>query len=63
MISLPSINKLPFVGYSNPANNRSKVVFPHPDGPNKEKNSPSLIEKETSSTALTFPKCFEIPFI
>ena len=43
VISMPSSNKFPLVGYSKPASSLSKVVLPHPEGPSKEKNSPSLI--------------------
>jgi hypothetical protein len=32
------------------------VVLPHPDGPSREKNSPSWMEKLKSQTALTSPK-------
>jgi hypothetical protein len=63
VISIPSINRLPEVGYSNPANNLNNVVLPHPEGPKREKNSPSLISNETSSTAFTSAKCFEILLI
>ena len=37
--------------------------MPQPDGPNSEKNSPSFISNETSSTAFTSAKCFEILLI
>ncbi len=38
---------------------RSIVVLPEPDGPSNEKNSPAEMSTETSSTATTFPKCFD----
>ena len=37
------------------------MVFPQPDGPRIEKNSPRLISNETLSTALTSPKLLETP--
>jgi hypothetical protein len=40
---------------------RSVVVFPHPLGPNSEKNSPSWISIETSSTAGLPPKLLLTP--
>src|SRR4051812_40668517 len=36
---------------------RRVVVFPQPEGPNSEKNSPSLMSRERSSTAATSPNC------
>src|SRR6266566_2478015 len=35
---------------------RSSVVLPHPDGPSSTRNSPSRIERSTSSTAWSCPK-------
>src|SRR4051794_33112726 len=49
---------VPRVGCSNPAIIRSTVVFPDPDGPSMEKNSPSAISRSTPSTARTDPKSF-----
>ena len=46
------------VGSSKPAIMRSVVVLPQPDGPSIEKNSPSWISNETSSTATTSSKRF-----
>src|SRR5438552_3403263 len=34
---------------------RSNVVLPHPDGPSSTRNSPSRIERSTSSTAWSCP--------
>ena len=39
-IGLLSINKLPELGRSKPAISLNSVVFPHPEGPSKEKNCP-----------------------
>jgi len=41
----------PSVGVSNPAIIRSVVVFPQPEGPSIEKNSPDAMEKSASATA------------
>jgi hypothetical protein len=46
---------LPVSGYSNPAIILSVVVLPQPEGPNKTKNSPFLIDRFTSRTAIVFP--------
>src|SRR5215207_3939992 len=46
----------PCGGCSKPASIRIKVVFPHPDGPRREKNSRSWISRDTSSTAVNSPK-------
>jgi hypothetical protein len=46
-------------GCSKPASRRRVVVFPQPDGPSMEKNSPRRISKETSFTAFTSPKVLE----
>ncbi|GIS34703.1 MAG: hypothetical protein Ct9H90mP5_11520 [Acidimicrobiaceae bacterium] len=53
--SSPKIERLPSVGNSKPAIILSVVVFPHPLGPSKEKNSPSSMVKSTLSTAVTSP--------
>src|SRR6266516_7450499 len=44
---------LPSVTCSRPANIRSNVDFPHPDGPTSTMNAPSWIVRLTASTALT----------
>ena len=62
-IGWPSISISPAVGSSKPASMRSSVVLPQPDGPSSEKNSPRRMSNETSSTALTGPKCLETPWI
>src|ERR671924_233023 len=54
--SFPCSTMLPASGRSKPATIRSVVVLPHPLGPSSEKNSPSRISSETSSTAATRPK-------
>src|SRR3546814_2587435 len=38
---------------------RSSVVLPQPEGPSSTKNSPALMSRLTSSTAVTRPKRFE----
>src|SRR5260370_25179240 len=50
-MSVPSSRIRPAVGCSNPAISRSVVVFPHPDGPSSEKNSPLSTVRSTLSTA------------
>src|SRR6266542_2327314 len=58
--SAPPIEIRPAVASSSPAIIRSRVVFPHPDGPTKTMNSPSSTPRSTLSTATTPPeKCFE----
>jgi hypothetical protein len=37
------------------------VVFPQPDGPRNEKNSPGLIDTLTRSTARNLPKSADTP--
>src|SRR5271166_5111714 len=46
---------MPAVGCSRSAIRRSSVVFPHPEGPMKETNSPSAIGKFTLESASTLP--------
>ena len=53
--SRPRSSTRPVVGYSNPPTMRSVVVFPQPDGPRSEKNSPATMSSETPSTATTSP--------
>src|SRR6478609_6397163 len=57
-MSLPSSRILPSVGRSKPAIKRSVVVFPQPEGPSSEKNSPASIETSIPSTAATSPNSF-----
>jgi hypothetical protein len=47
---------LPVVCTSSPEMARRSVVFPHPEGPRKETNSPAYTSRETSSRARNFPK-------
>src|SRR5919198_3787879 len=54
--SVPCMTMRPASGSSKPATMRSVVVLPHPLGPSSEKNSPSAISSDTSSTAFTPPK-------
>ena len=51
----PSTAIVPPVGLSKPAIMRSSVVLPQPDGPSREKNSPSPIVTVASSSALKAP--------
>ena len=50
--SLPGIVIVPLSGCSNPAMLRSRVVFPHPEGPSSAKNSFCRMSRLTSSTAI-----------
>src|SRR5471030_2991254 len=45
----------PAEGSMKPAINRSVVVFPQPDGPNKQTNWPCSMRKDTPSTAVAAP--------
>ena len=53
--SSSKIETIPLSGASNPAITLRHVVFPEPDGPNNEKNSPSLAVKFILSSALIGP--------
>ncbi len=52
----------PSVGSMNPETMRRMVVFPHPEGPRNEKNSPSLIVRSRLRTAVKAPKRFTTPW-
>src|SRR5215470_5075655 len=54
--SRPSRRIPPSVGCSNPAIRRRVVVFPQPDGPSSEKNSPPTTSRLMPSTAVTSAK-------
>lgn len=45
VISLPSRRIIPSSGSNNPMRMRNVVVFPHPEGPRMDKNSPSRTSK------------------
>src|SRR3954454_23452456 len=53
--SVPSSTIRPASGVSRPAIIRSVVVLPQPLGPSSEKNSPSPISSDRSSTAAALP--------
>jgi hypothetical protein len=56
VIGSPSSRNVPERGGSNPATRRSKVDFPHPEGPSNATNSPGFARKLTlSSTGNTAP--------
>ena len=59
--STPSSMTRPLVGRSKPAMIFSSVVFPHPEGPSKEKNSPRRMEKSARSTATNVPNSLRTP--
>ena len=56
--SWPSIRTSPSSGRSNPAMRRNVVVFPQPDGPSSERNSPGCTSRSIASTAASEPKRF-----
>ena len=58
--SRPSMRMEPDVGVSNPAIIRSVVVFPQPEGPRKETNSPFATVRLKSFTTRVVPKAFSI---
>src|SRR5215831_1091572 len=55
--SLPCRRTVPVVGSSNPAIIRIVVVLPQPDGPSREKNSPSWMATSMPLTAVTTSPC------
>jgi hypothetical protein len=55
VMSWPRTRTRPASGASKPAIMRSVVVLPQPDGPRREKNSPSAMASDTSSTARAAP--------
>src|SRR5262245_19348414 len=59
--SVPWRTMRPASGSSKPATMRRVVVLPHPLGPSSEKNSPSSISSDTSSTAGSAPKSLLTP--
>jgi hypothetical protein len=56
----PSISKSPEVILSSPATIRMVEDFPQPDGPSRQRNSPSLQVSDRSRTASTSPYFFQI---
>ncbi len=54
-IGWPSTEIEPEVGLSKPAIILSSVVLPQPEGPSSEKNSPSRMVSDASSSALNVP--------
>ena len=57
-MSAPPCSTVPAVWMSSPAIARSRVVFPHPDGPRKQTNSPSSTSSEMSASAVNSPNFF-----
>ena len=55
MMFVSSNKTTPSSGNSKPAIMRRRVVFPQPEGPKREKNSPGLITKLMSSKATKSP--------
>ena len=57
--SRPPRYTVPYVGSSKPPIIRRVVVLPQPDGPSMEKNSPSRMSSDRSSTAAASPNSLE----
>ena len=55
-MSRPSSRMRPVSGVSKPAAMRSRVVFPQPEGPSREKVSPFSMSSVRSLTAVKLPK-------
>ena len=55
LITRPSMLIRPSLGAMNPAIIRNVVVFPHPDGPSNETNSPGSSASDTPLTATVAP--------
>ena len=60
-MSLPSSRMRPAVGCSKPAIIRNVVVFPQPDGPSSEKNSPAAMSRSMPRTATESSNDFSSP--
>src|SRR6516225_740702 len=58
-MSRPRKRTSPAVGRNRPVTTLTSVVFPAPFGPTMETNSPSLTEKEMSTSALNTPKALD----
>lgn len=52
---MPSISRLPSVGFIKHPNKESRVVLPEPDGPKISNNSPSLNSTLLLSKAVNLP--------
>ena len=52
---LPLIQISPSVGATNPPIRFSVVVFPQPEGPSRQKNSPSRISRSSPRSAVAAP--------
>src|SRR5438309_7193194 len=62
MTDLPSIQTSPWSGSSTPAIRRSRVVLPHPEGPNTTTQSPLPTSSDRPSRTLFLPKDLETDF-
>src|SRR6476660_3560936 len=58
--SFPPMTIEPDVGSSNPATMRSTVVFPQPEGPRNETNSPAPISRLKSCTTVLLAKALRM---
>ena len=57
---MSSIRIFPFEGFINPTRLLKVVVFPHPEGPRRVKNSPSYILIVKSGMAMKSPNFISI---
>lgn len=58
-IFVPSMTTSPDVASSSPAMTRSRVYFPHPDGPTKTTNSPFSTSRSMFFRTSTLPKILQ----
>src|SRR5262249_23464950 len=56
----PSISRSPAVTFSSPTTIRMVEDFPQPDGPSRQRNSPSRQVSDRSRTAWTLPYVFQM---
>jgi hypothetical protein len=61
VMSLPFMRTVPASACSSPARMRKVVVFPEPEGPKSEKNSPGLTSRSMPPSAVTAPWRLTMP--
>src|SRR5437899_10715163 len=62
MTDLPSIQTSPWSGSNTPAIRRSRVVLPHPEGPNTTTHSPLSTSSDRPDRTFLLPKDLEADF-
>ena len=60
-MSRPFMRTVPASAVSSPARIRKVVVFPEPDGPRSEKNSPGATSRSMPASAVTAPWRLTMP--